>query len=148
MRSILPILLSAMVLGACTSSSQSTAPASAPAASAATFTHAIQGRETAVGSFTGASKHVTTGHASVFRADGKWFISLASDFFHDGSPDPKIAFGNNGFRQEAIISPLTSLTGAQVYEIPSTLDVGDYNEIWLWCEKFAVPLGVAPLTLT
>lgn len=113
-----------------------------------TVTHAIQGRETARGTFVGLGDHATSGHASVFRANGKWYISLADDFSFDGAPDPKVAFGSNGFRQEAILTRLTANTGASVYEVPATLDVGDYNEIWLWCEQFGVPLGVARLTLT
>lgn len=117
-------------------------------AAPAIITHAIQGNETATGSFVGASKHETRGHASVFRSNGQWYVSLASDFFHDGAPDPKVAFGADGFRQEAILAPLKSLNGAQVYAVPATLDVGNYNEIWIWCEQFAVPLGVAKLTLT
>lgn len=153
MRIIVPALLfSTMILGACasnTSAPGATAPAPAlVAATPAAFSHSIQGLETAKGSFVGASDHETRGHASVFRSNGKWYVSLASDFFHDGAPDPKVAFGSNGFRQEAILSPLTALAGAQVYEVPASLDVGNYNEIWIWCEKFAVPLGVAPLTLT
>ncbi len=123
-------------------------PPLSAAAPAAPAIHSIQGKETAVGTFVGLSDHATSGHASVFLSNGQWYISLANDFAFDGAPDPKIAFGSNGFRQEAILAPLQSNNGASVYAVPAHLDVGDYNEIWLWCEKFAVPLGVAKLTLT
>jgi hypothetical protein len=38
--------------------------------------------------------------------------------------------------------------GAQVYVIPANLNVGDYLEVYVWCEKFTMPLGVARLKLT
>ncbi|MEM6357469.1 MAG: hypothetical protein AAF844_17545 [Pseudomonadota bacterium] len=28
------------------------------------------------------------------------------------------------------------------------LDIGNYTEVWIWCEQFSVPLGVAKLQLT
>ncbi|MEM9371265.1 MAG: DM13 domain-containing protein, partial [Pseudomonadota bacterium] len=43
---------------------------------------------------------------------------------------------------------LAASTGEQVYVIPAGLDVADFNEIWIWCEKFSVPLGVAKLSLS
>ena len=149
MKPMLALAAALLALSAC-ASTEMKAPVSQSATSpqATTVAHAIQGRETARGSFVGASDHATTGHASVFRSNGKWYISLANDFTFDGAPDPKIAFGSNGFRQDAILAPLQANAGASVYEVPATLDVGDYNEIWLWCEKFSVPLGIAKLTLT
>ena len=90
---------------------------------------------------------MTTGTGSIFRSEGKWFVSLASDFFFDGAPDPKVALGNDGYDPGTVLSPLKTNTGAQSYEIPATLDVANYNEIWIWCERFNVPLGVARLTL-
>ena len=109
--------------------------------------HAAQGTETAHGSFTGASDHITTGTGSVFLTDAGWVVSLGSDFTFDGAPDPKVAFGNDGYDSNAILGKLESDTGAQTYVIPASLDVGDYNEIWIWCEQFDVPLGVAKLEL-
>ncbi|MGF1528535.1 MAG: DM13 domain-containing protein [Candidatus Competibacterales bacterium] len=115
--------------------------------SAATFTHLVTGQETARGTFRGESDHVTTGHASVFRSRGQWVISLASDFSLDGAPDPKVGLGNNGYRPESQLGELKQLNGAQVYVLPAGLDIGDYNQVWIWCEQFNVPLGVAELTL-
>jgi hypothetical protein len=103
---------------------------------------------TAVGQFTGKSDHVTTGGVRVVRSNNQWIIELGDDFEHDGAPDPKVALGADGYRQEAILGPLRSLTGRQAYALKAGLNIGDYNEVWIWCEKFNVPLGLAPLTLT
>lgn len=124
---------------------QSTGQTAATAAAAASGSRS---RVTARGSFVGKSDHVTTGHASVYRQGGQWIIELEDDFTHDGAPDPKVALGSDGFRQDAILGPLQSLSGRQVYAVPASLDIGDYNEVWIWCEQFSVPLGKAALTLT
>lgn len=106
------------------------------------------GRVTATGTFEGRSDHITTGTATVQRINGRWAIVLRDDFSFDGAPDPKVAFGSNGFQADAILAPLASNMGRQIYYVPAGLDVGDYNEVWLWCEQFNVPLGVARLRLT
>lgn len=130
-----------LALAACTPA------ASTGGGAAAALSHAIAGTETASGTFAGASDHVTTGHASIFLSEGKWYVSLGSDFAFDGAPDPHVALGHDGYRADATLARLASNSGAQVYEIPATLDVADFNEVWIWCNQFAVPLGVAKLTL-
>ncbi len=121
---------------------------SASPTSTATPVHLVQGQETARGTFVGLSNHETSGHGSVFWNGSNWVISLASDFAFDGAPDPVVGFGNNGtFDNNTIIGPLTADTGASVYIVPASIDVGRYNQIYVWCEEFAVPLGAADLTL-
>ncbi|MEM7497415.1 MAG: DM13 domain-containing protein [Pseudomonadota bacterium] len=117
------------------------APAPAP-------TIAAGARTTARGVFEGRSDHVTTGHASVIFSQGEVIIALEDDFTFDGAPDPKVGLGNGGFDPATILSPLRSNAGAQTYALKAGLDIGKYNEVWIWCEKFNVPLGVAPLVLT
>ena len=103
--------------------------------------------KTARGTFEGKSNHVTTGHASIARAQGQWVVILEDDFTFDGAPDPHVALGNNGYDKNASLALLSSNKGRQVYAIPASLDVADFNEVWIWCDKFTVPLGVAKLTL-
>ncbi|MCB1403372.1 MAG: DM13 domain-containing protein, partial [Rhodobacteraceae bacterium] len=67
------------------------------------------------------------------------------DFAFDGAPDPKVALGQDGYRKDTLLGPLRSETGAQSYALPEGLDPAAYNEIWIWCERFDVPLGVATL---
>ena len=116
-------------------------------ASSTTAAHSVQGIETASGSLHGASGHVTSGTASVFLEDGQWVVSLGSDFSFDGAPDAHVALGHDGYRKDAQLGTLKSNNGSQVYVIPANLDVADFNEIWIWCGQFAVPLGSAKLKL-
>jgi len=139
--SMTAVLAASVALGAC---EPAYTTASAPTAA---VTHSVHGLETATGSFQGASQHATSGTASVFRADGHWVVSLGSDFSFDGAPDPHVALGHDGYMQNATLGKLSSNHGAQVYMIPDSLDVADYNEVWIWCNQFNVPLGTAKLTL-
>ena len=136
-------------LAGCNQNAPSTATAaSAAVAAPGAITHAVTGLETARGSFVGLSGHETSGHGSVFWDGNHWVIALASDFSFDGAPDPKVGFGNNGqFDTGTTIGPLTSDTGTSTYIVPDHIDVGDYSQIFIWCEEFSVPLGVADLTL-
>ena len=99
------------------------------------------------GSFTGASDHITTGGVKIIKtADGGAVVILDSDFSLDGAPDPRVAFGTDGKYVEASnLGVLQNLKGLQIYRVPATVNVDDFNEVYIWCSKFCVPLGVASL---
>lgn len=98
------------------------------------------------GEFTGASDHITTGQVSIIKTSDGYSVVLGSDFSLDGAPDPKVGFGKNGkYDSNAQLGKLVSNNGAQTYIIPSSVNVNSYNEVYIWCEKFSVPLGVATI---
>ncbi|MGC3940515.1 DM13 domain-containing protein [Roseobacter sp. EG26] len=99
------------------------------------------------GSFIGKSDHITTGGVTVVKnADGTATVILDEKFSLDGAPDPRVAFGKDGsYAPEADLGVLQNLNGKQVYTVPASVNVDDYNEIYIWCLKFSVPLGVAAL---
>ncbi|MEM7422311.1 MAG: DM13 domain-containing protein [Pseudomonadota bacterium] len=136
-----------LMLGACAQSS--TAPgASAPADIRSLQQSVGDAQVTAAGAFAGRSNHVTTGSAAIARQGGQWVVVLGPDFFFDGAPDPHVALGKNGYDKNASLAKLQSNNGQQIYAIPAGLDVANFSEIWIWCDQFSVPLGVASLTLT
>lgn len=99
-----------------------------------------------IGTFTGTNNHVTTGRAELVKKGSGGSVNLLSDFTFDGAPDPKVALGKDGKYDPATLSGLLkSNTGASTYKLPAGIDPDDYNEVWIWCEKFNVSLGVAPL---
>ena len=106
-------------------------------------THAQAG----TGTFVGKSNHVTEGAVTVTKnADGTATVTLHSNFWFDGAPDPRVGFGNNGkYKKGTDISLLKSNSGEQTYVVPAGIDVDDFNEVYIWCKRFAVPLGVAML---
>ena len=88
------------------------------------------------------SNHFTTGRVEIAKKDGGYAINLLDDFTFDGAPDPKIALGNNGYDKPTLMGKLTSNSGSS-YTIPAGINPDDFNEVWIWCEKFNVGLGVA-----
>ncbi|WP_415404763.1 DM13 domain-containing protein [Tateyamaria sp. SN3-11] len=101
----------------------------------------------ATGTFTGASDHITTGGVEVVKnADGSHTVILGDDFSLDGAPDPRVGFGKDGKYDLATgMGLLKSLNGKQTFTVPAGVDPADYNEVYIWCLKFSVPLGVAAL---
>ncbi|MEL6887348.1 MAG: DM13 domain-containing protein [Pseudomonadota bacterium] len=112
---------------------------------ASTALPAFAGGHGRIGEFTGASNHVTKGRAEVVTKNGQTEIILQDDFWFDGAPDPKVALGRNGYDATTLMGKLTKNAGKQSYIVPAGIDASQYNEVWIWCEKFNVPLGVAKL---
>ncbi|WP_299281719.1 DM13 domain-containing protein [uncultured Tateyamaria sp.] len=99
------------------------------------------------GTFVGASDHITTGGVEITKnADGSHTITLGEDFSLDGAPDPRVGLGKDGnFNGNTDSGKLANLTGSQSFTVPAGIDIADFNEVYIWCEKFSVPLGVASL---
>ena len=99
------------------------------------------------GTFTGASDHITTGGVTVTKnADGTSTVTFDASFSLDGAPDPRVGFGKDGkYVDISDLGKLKQLNGAQSYIVPASLDIDDFNELYIWCLKFGVPLGVATL---
>lgn len=108
---------------------------------------ASAGNVAATGSFAGENDHVTTGGVSIIKtANGGAVVILDTDFSLDGAPDPSVGFGNDGkFVSATDLGALTQNTGLQVFFVPASVDVDDFNEIYIWCEEFNVSLGKATL---
>ena len=101
----------------------------------------------AMGTFEGASNHITTGGVSIIKtAGGGAVVILDADFSLDGAPDPHVGFGTDGTYAEASdIGMLSSNSGLQVFVVPASVNVDDFNEVYIWCSDVGVPLGVAAI---
>lgn len=97
------------------------------------------------GTFTGKSNHKTKGQVSVVKTDDGVQVVLEDSFWFDGAPDAKLALGKNGYDAATQFSPLQANSGKQTYKLPANIDPAQYNEVWVWCESYSVPLGVAKL---
>ena len=99
------------------------------------------------GNFSGRSDHITTGQVSLERTANGYQLRFASDFSLDGAPDPVVALGNGETYVAANkLDVLKNKTGAQVYQLPASFTPGQFSQVYVWCEKFSVPLGVADLS--
>jgi len=109
-------------------------------------TSAFAHDDSRTGEFTGKSDHVTSGSVTVTKHASGYKVELGPKFFLDGAPDPKVGFGINGeYVEGTLIGVLESTTGAQTYSVPAHLNASAFTEVFIWCEKFSVPLGVATI---
>ena len=98
------------------------------------------------GAFVGKSGHATSGGVAVNRSGEGYKIEFGADFSFDGAPDPKVGFGRGGaYDRASTLAPLASNSGAQSYNVPPSVDAEAYDEVYVWCEQYSVPLGVAKI---
>lgn len=98
------------------------------------------------GTFEGRSDHITTGGISIVKTASGYVAVLENDFSLDGAPAPTLGFGNDSkFDKKSEFTKLNSKDGLQVYAIPTGIDPNKFNEFYVWCADFSVPLGVAAL---
>ena len=139
MRKAIIIAGAAAILAAC-GAQETSAPSASEQAEPASLGEAI-----ASGAFEGRSEHVTTGDVTIYKSDDGYYVVLEENFSLDGAPDPTLGFGNPDFIAETQFSALNKIKGYQSYKLPEGVDPLSYETIYVWCEQFSVPLGVATL---
>lgn len=99
----------------------------------------------ATGTFSGRNDHIVTGDVRIVETGGKRFVELAADFSLDNAPDPKVGLGAGNYDPSTNLGHLQNNTGSSRYDIPEGLDTDQYSEVYIWCDRFSVALGVATL---
>jgi hypothetical protein len=110
----------------------------------------------AAGSFHSVA-HDTKGTASVYQlADGKRILRLTT-FETSNGPDVHVYFvaasdaSDSDTVKKAGFLELGSLKGNigdQNYDLPSGADLAKYRAVTIWCKRFSVNFGTAPLNST
>ena len=95
------------------------------------------------GLFQGAGGHKASGHFEVLKDGAVTKVVLKDDFALQDAPAPRLAWGKDGYKRGTIFATLAKFKGAQEYTVPAGTDLSQFNELWIWCEKFDVPLAVA-----
>lgn len=93
----------------------------------------------------GAGGHKASGHLEIVRSGEMVKVVLKDDFTLQDAPAPRLAWGKDGYKRGTIFATLAKFKGAQEYTVPAGTDLSQYNEFWIWCEKFDVPLASAKL---
>ena len=127
-------------LGAVTASAAAPADA-APATLAAGMFHS--------------NAHETKGTATVLDLGGGRRVLRLTDFATSNGPDVRVylvaaadvqddaTVKTAGFVE---LGPMKGNVGDQNYDIPSTVDLANYRTVTIWCKRFSVNFGSAPLT--
>lgn len=103
-------------------------------------------------------EHQTMGTAQIVRlADGRHQLVL-QDLQTSNGPDLRVWLadqpvldGTAGWRvfddgKWAELARLKGNRGDQVYEVPAAVDPAEFRSVAIWCRRFAVSFGAAPLT--
>ena len=97
------------------------------------------------GTFKGVSAYRAQGEIQIVTSGGVTKIILPQNFSVSGVPDPKLGFGNNGYKAGTLFAKLNRNSGTQEYVVPANVDLSKFNEVWIWCERFSVAVAVARL---
>ena len=98
------------------------------------------------GTFVGLAGHSGQGTAKLLKTGSQYYVRLEDDFKVTNGPDLFVYFGKDGqYVAQARLGSLKGNEGGQNYEIPTSINPGDYNEVWIWCRAFSVAFAKAVL---
>ncbi len=91
--------------------------------------------------------HTGTGNVSVIKTGETYLIRFEENFDVANGPDLYVGFGRDGkYVKGSELARLKGNVGSQNYEVPTSIHLSDYNEVWIWCKTFSVGFAKARLT--
>ena len=106
----------------------------------------VEPRELSVGTFVGLTGHNAEGTAKLIKAGDNYYVRFEDDFSVTNGPDLFAYLGKDGqYDPNSRLAELKGNIGSQNYEIPESIVISDYNEVWVWCRAFSVAFGKAVL---
>jgi hypothetical protein len=99
--------------------------------------------------------HETRGRATVYRLDDGNRVLRLTDFSTSNGPDVRVYLvaANDAADNETVtkagfveLGKLKGTDGDQNYAVPADLDLEKYRAVTIWCRRFSVNFGTAPLT--
>ena len=125
-----------------------------PVATAAMSTAATEPEAIATGMFH-SNAHETQGTASIYRLpDGRLTLRL-TDFHTSNGPEVQVYLvaaddvnDNETVKTAGFVTlgALKGNIGDQNYDVPADIDLTKYRSVTIWCRRFSVNFGTAPLT--
>ena len=92
--------------------------------------------------------HSASGSYTITGSGKDRALELSSNFKVDKAPDIYVILSRGTMAKDAgsvNLGRLTKLEGAQSYRIPESTDLAAYDTVLLWCKKYSVLIGRAPL---
>jgi hypothetical protein len=99
--------------------------------------------------------HETRGSATIYRLDDGRRVLRLSEFATSNGPDVRVYLvaAPNASDAETVkeagfveVGKLKGTDGDQNYDVPADLDLDRYRAVTIWCRRFSVNFGTAPLT--
>ena len=100
------------------------------------------------GTFAGAKDHSANGSYTITGSGKDRALVLSDNFKVDKAPDIYVILSSGAMAKDAgsvNLGRLKKLEGAQSYKIPESTDLAAYDTVLLWCKKYSVLIGQAPL---
>jgi hypothetical protein len=128
-------------------------PVAAAAAASPTSPASSAPAVLASGSFHG-NAHETTGSATIYQLEGGRRVLRLADFATSNGPDVRVFLvaasdvtDNDTVKRAGFIElgALKGNIGAQNYDVPTEVDLARYRAVTIWCNRFSVNFGTAPL---
>jgi hypothetical protein len=100
--------------------------------------------------------HPTSGRASIYQTPGGKRELRLTDFMTSNGPDVHVVLAQSSdenLKQDFVkgqlnsleLGPLKANEGNQNYDLPDSADVGTYDSVVIYCERFHAVFGVAKL---
>lgn len=96
--------------------------------------------------FIGTNEHDTMGTISLYQSGDYPVIVFEPNFRVSDPAGAVIALGSDGYRADTVLGTLVRASGRQAYALPRGLDLGRFNEVWLWSPAADHSVGLARLT--
>lgn len=99
--------------------------------------------------------HETRGTATIYRLDEGTRVLRLTEFATSNGPDVRVylvaapdARDNETVQKAGFVEvgKLKGTDGDQNYQLPAGLDLQKYRAVTIWCHRFGVNFGTAPLT--
>lgn len=99
------------------------------------------------GTLRGAEGHEAAGAFEIHGAGAERHVRFGSDFKVERGPDVYVVLsrGANVSDGDLYLGKLKRFSGAADYAIPANADLSSYTHLVLWCKKYSVAMGAAPL---
>ena len=99
-------------------------------------------------------EHQTTGTATLLRTTGEQTVVRLTDFATSNGPDVRVYISTAGSpddehaleTQNIDLGALKGNIGNQNYTVPAAAQGTKWNSVVIWCRRFSVAFGAAPLT--
>jgi hypothetical protein len=99
--------------------------------------------------------HETRGAATIYELDGGKRVLRLTEFTTSNGPDVRVylvaaadARDDETVKKAGFVElgKLKGTDGDQNYDVPADLDLNKYRAVTIWCRRFSVNFGTAPLT--
>jgi hypothetical protein len=96
--------------------------------------------------------HDVIGTVNVYEQDGRFVLRFEDDTDIQNGPDlyvwvlPSNSYDGGTPGEYLDLGFLTGTVGGQNYQLPTNFDPSVHRTVLIWCLRFSVPFGAAPLT--